>query len=407
MLQFFTDSILRAPTLGSMLMCFASGLIGCLVFLQKRTLVGEALSHAVYPGIVLAIVIVASFFPFSEKGASFAILVGAFVFGLLGIVTINALEKRWKISSDAALCLVLSLFFGFGVLISSSLQISHALWFRQIQVFLFGQAATMVDAHIALYGALALAVLLMMSFLYRYLEILNFDPDYARSLGMPTKWINAVVYFLLVFAIIVGMRSVGIVLMSAMLIAPAAAARQWTQDLKTFFALSSVFGMVSGFFGNAFSVWIPDWIGQSQLSLPTGPMIVLCATFLCLISLLFAPKRGYITRIVRAQCFHFRSAQENVLKALLEKTPYKASRLLLWRMRRKGWIDGTTLTEKGKAKAKHLLRLHELWEVYLIHMGQGQEKVHQSAEEMEHILTPEIEQELLYLLEDTKMKAER
>ncbi len=387
-----------------MLMCFASGLIGCLVFLQKRTLVGEALSHAVYPGIVLAIVFAASLLPFSESGASFAIMVGAFSFGLLGIITINFLEKRLKISSDAALCFVLSIFFGVGVLISSSLQVSHALWFRQIQVFLFGQAATMVDAHIVLYGSLALLVVVTMGLLYRFIEILNFDSDFARSLGMPTKLIDTLIYFLLVFAIIVGMRSVGVVLMSAMLIAPATAARQWTKSLRTFFALSSIFGMISGFLGNAFSVWIPKWVGVPQLSLPTGPMIVLSATCLCVFSLLFSPRRGYVNRIFRIHHFRLRSEQENLLKALFEGASYRPNRWLLWRMKRKGWIKGSVLTEKGKMKAKHLIRLHELWEVYLIHMGQGKEKVHQSAEEMEHILTPEIESELQYLLEDKAVR---
>ena len=133
MLEFFIDPILRAPTIGSMLMGLTSGLIGCFAFLQKRSLVGEALSHAAYPGVVLGLVIAAAFFP---GGISVAILLGAFLSGLLGLFVIHQMEKRLQIASDAALCFVLSVFFGIGVCVASALQVSHALWLQKIQVFL-------------------------------------------------------------------------------------------------------------------------------------------------------------------------------------------------------------------------------------------------------------------------------
>lgn len=399
MLEFFTDPVLRAPTIGTMLMCLSAGIIGCLAFLQKRSLVGEALSHATYPGVVLSVAFAAIFLPFSEDGAALSILLGAFLSGILGLVVIGHMEKRLKISSDAALCFVLAIFFGVGVLIASRLQITHALWFRQIQIFLFGQAATMVDAHIILYAILALFVVLTIVLLFRYLEMLYFDPVFADSVGMRTTLINGVIYFLLVLAIVVGMRSVGVVLMSGMLIAPAAAARQWSKKLSSFFIISALIGMVSGFLGNALSVLIPKWAGQPRLPLATGPMIILVATALCLFSLLFAPQRGYFTRKLRITRFRLRCKEENILKALHEGESYRAHPLLLWRMQLKGWIEDGKLTEKGQAEAEKLVRLHRLWELYLIYMGQGAERVHASAEAMEHILTPEIEKQLLYLLE--------
>ncbi len=399
MLEFFTDPVLRAPTVGSMLMCLSAGLIGCLVFLKKRSLVGEALSHAAYPGIVLSVVVAALFFPLSDQGTSWVILLGAFLSGLLGLVVIEQMEKRLKISSDAALCFVLSIFFGVGVLIASRLQVTHALWFRQIQVFLFGQAATMVDEHIVVYGVLALGASCVMALLYRFLEILHFDPNFAKAVGMPATLINALIHVLLVLAIVVGMRSVGVVLMSAMLIAPAAAARQWTRKLSSFFVLSAFIGMLSGFLGNVFSISIPKWVGEPRLPLPTGPMIVLSAAGICFLSLLFAPRTGYITRLLRATRFRVRCMQENILKALYKKKSYKRNGWLLWRMRVKGWVEGSQLTERGREEAEKLIRLHRLWEVYLVHMGQGAERVHHSAEEMEHVLTPEIENQLQHLLD--------
>lgn len=402
MIEFFTDPVLRAPTIGTMLMCFSAGIIGCLVFLQRRSLVGEALSHATYPGVVLSVAFAALFLPFSEDGAALSILFGAFLSGILGLAVIGHLEKKLKISSDAALCFVLAIFFGIGVLIASRLQVTHALWFRQIQIFLFGQAATMVDAHIYLYAILALLVSSAIFLLFRYLEILYFDPGFAESIGMKTLAINGVIYFLLVLAIVIGMRSVGVVLMSGMLIAPPVAARQWTKKLTSFFLVSALVGVAAGFLGNFFSVMIPKWAHQDKLPLPTGPMIILSATSIALFSLLFSPNKGYATRKLRILRYRIRCKEENILKALYEGESYTASSLQLWQMRSKGWLEDSKLTQKGKEKAEKLIRLHQLWEVYLIYMGQGAERVHQSAEAMEHLLTPEMEKQLNELLQKEK-----
>jgi len=390
MLEFFVDPILRAPTIGSMLMGLASGLIGCLAFLQKRSLVGEALSHAAYPGVVLGLVIAAAFFP---GGISAAILVGAFLSGLLGLFVIHQMEKRLKIASDAALCFVLSVFFGVGVCIASGLQISHALWLQKIQVFLLGEAATMMDGHILLYGGLTLACVLSVISLFRFLEILHFDPEYAKAVNLPSKAVHTVLYILLMVAIVVGMRSVGVVLMSSMLIAPPSAARQWTTKFSSFLILSGALGLLSGFLGNALSVW-------SLAPLPTGPMIALVATAICLFSLFFAPERGFFPKLIRVTHFQLRCKQENILKALYKKRTIAPNPYLLWRMRTKGWVKGEELTPEGYSQAEKLVRLHRLWEVYLVHMGQESDRVHHSAEEMEHILTPEIEIQLQALLDN-------
>lgn len=402
MFSFFTDPVLRGPTIGSMLMCLSASLIGCLVFLQKRSLIGEALAHSAYPGVVLSVIFTAVLFPFSDAGAAISILLGAFITGLLGLAAIHQLEKRVKMSSDAALCFVLSMFFGVGILFASRLQVTNPLWFRQIQVYLFGQAATMGDVHIFLYGTLSLFVVVALFFLFRYLEILNFDPSFAKTVGMPTRIIHSIVYFLLVLSIVVGMRSVGVILMSGMLIAPAAAARQWVRRLGPFFALAGLLGMGAGFLGNVLSVMIPKWVGQPNLPLPTGPMIVLSATAMALFSLFFAPQKGLVTRLVRIGSFQLRTASENVVKAL-----YKGQEgpLRFWvrlNLHRKGWVKEGKLTKEGRRMGEKLIRLHRLWEVYLVHMGQQAERVHHSAEEMEHILTSEIEEELAELLGDPK-----
>jgi manganese/zinc/iron transport system permease protein len=251
--------------------------------------------------------------------------------------------------------------------------VTHALWFQQIQIFLLGQAATMLDTHIWLYAGLTLLCLSVLVVTFRSLEILHFDPEYAKATGVKAGGIHALLHILV------------------MLIAPPAAARQWTQKFSSFLVLSAILGMVSGFLGNALSVWL-------SLPLPTGPTIVLVATTLCLLSLFFAPRRGFVPRLIRIIQFRLRSEQENLLKALYKEWPIAANPYHLWRMRRKKWIAGTKLTKEGHAQAEKLIRLHRLWEVYLVHMGQESDRVHHSAEEMEHILTPEIEIHLLSLL---------
>ncbi len=420
--SYFTDPVLRAPTLASMLMCLASALIGVIVFIRKRSLLGEALSHAAYPGVVLSVILFATFFPQFEEGMPVAILVGAFLSALLGLWVVDLLERRLRIKQDAALCFVLSVFFGLGILIASRVQVTHALWFKQIQSFLYGQAATMTDGHILLYGSLAVLTILGIYFLYRQIEIVNFDREYAKSVGANVSLIDTLFFLLLVLAICIGIRSVGVVLMSGMLIAPAVAARQFTNRLSTLFILAGFFGVASGFLGNYLSMTIPQIVssgeGTRTFSLPTGPMILLTASSFCLLALLFAPSRGVVSRYVRIVRFRDKCSFENALKAFwrrreeghLAKEEIRTlgiSWLLLKRMLFQGWVrrdthEGYHLTQEGKIRAANIVRLHRLWEVYLVHMGQGVEKVHHSAEEMEHILTPDLERRLTEFLQDPK-----
>ncbi len=406
--DFFTDPVLRAPTLGCMLMGLSSSLIGVLVFLRRRSLLGEALSHAAYPGVAVSGLLFAGTLPIFEQFFSVIVLGCALITVLLALFAIEGLEKKLGIKPDAALCLILSFFFGGGVLLASRLQVSHPLWYKQIQLFLYGQAATMTDQHIFIYGVLALLITGLLILLFRPLALLHFDRGFAEVVELAPVWLEALLLFLLSLAIIVGMRSVGIVLISAMLIAPAAAARQLSNHLSTFFILSGFFGVLCSFLGNYFSIQIPIWIGSPRLPLATGPMIVLCATFVCLISLLFAPKRGWVVREMRL--LHFRSLckQENLMKQFYKaKGPLQLvkPRFLLWQMQRKGWIihlnqNNYSLSKSGEKIAAKIVRLHRLWEAYLVYMGQGAEKVHHNAEEMEHVLTPEIEKELKELLRD-------
>ncbi len=423
--QSFTDPVLQAPTIGSMLMCLASALIGVVVFLRKRVLLGEALSHAAYPGVVMSVWLVASFFPASQEVMPVAILIGAFVTALLGLWAIDRLERHFSIKNDAALCLVLSVFFGVGILIASRLQLTHALWYKTVQVFLYGQAATLTDVHLVVYSILAFFTVAILIVLYRQIEMVVFDRSFSKSVGVKVSLIDTVLFALLVLAIVIGIRSVGVVLMAGMLIAPAVAARQLTDRLSVMLLLAGIFGAASGFLGNYLSVEIPLW-GKSRgldwkFSLPTGPMILLSASAMSLMALLFAPENGVVCRCWRIAVFRMQCLSENLLKYFWKKgegavvsaqelehwhsLAFWKTRLLVWSLQRQGWVKkekakGFKLTRDGWLRGSRIVRLHRLWEVYLVHLGQRVEKVHRSAEEMEHIITPELEEELIELLQD-------
>ncbi|HSX26823.1 MAG TPA: iron chelate uptake ABC transporter family permease subunit [Chlamydiales bacterium] len=402
--DFFTDPVLRAPAWGCILMCIASSLMGVLIFLRKRSLLSESLSHATYPGVVLGVSLFAFLFPKQEEWVFVAGLAGAFFSSLLGLKAIEWLEKKGKVRPDAALCFVLAVFFGFGIVGVSAMQSTLPVWQGQVQMLLFGQAATMSDIHIVIYATLALAVSLFLCLTFRPLQAFLFDRDFASSTGIKVPALERIFFWLLLLSLIVGIRSVGVVLMSGMVIAPAVAARQFSDRLQTMFCLAALFGALSGFLGNYFSV---------LTSLPTGPMIVLVGTAFALLSLMFAPKRGLLFRIARVFAFRFRCLQENILKGIWKKgTLWNepscfSMRCALWRLKKEGWIaqQGTQfqLTEDGKKKAAFVVRLHRLWELYLTEsLGFKAEKVHRTAEEMEHILTPEIEEKLTRLLSNPK-----
>jgi manganese/zinc/iron transport system permease protein len=429
MLEYFTDPVLRAPTIGSILMCIGASLVGVLAFLRKSSLVGETLSHAAYPGVILGALASLLFAGSGDLLLSFLIMLGAFLTSLLGIFSLHTLEKKFHIRPDSALCFVLAAFFGVGITLASRVQFTHATLYVQSLTYLYGQAATMTDYHIWLYAVLALVIIFAVFVLFKELEVISFDREYAKSLGIWVQGIDALLFFLIALAIVVGIRSVGVVMMSAMLIAPATCARQLTKKLSKMLVLAALIGALSAYFGVVISVEgtkaLMKGATGSKVSLPTGPMIVLVASAFAILSLFFAKERGLFFRFLRMFRFRVQCLSENILKGFWYQGPagqpvclssvtalHTASAILVkWivsRLCREGWlkkVDSKTfcLTPDGQKKGAHIVRLHRLWELYLAdYLAIGAERVHKSAEEMEHILTPEIEKRLTDLLKHPK-----
>lgn len=428
--EYFSDAVLRAPTLGCMLMCLAAALIGVIIFLRKQSLLGESLSHAAYPGVILGILCAGALEvnEGSEALLSFFILIGAFTSGVFGLWLIRWMTEKMKVRTDSALCFVLSAFFGVGITLASHIQFIHASLYRKGLAYLYGQAATMTDIHVWIYASLAFLMIAMIFLFFKELQVILFDYSYAKSLGIKTRLVDMMFFFLTVLAIVIGIRSVGVVLMSAMLIAPPTAARQLTHKLSAMFFWAGIFGILSGYFGNYISVEGTVYLARlypgARLALPTGPLIVLVASAVCLACLLAAPKRGVVQRMFRIGRFRHQCLQENILKTLWRLGPdawillenlRSHQGMAMWHLKwilskhiRNGWVEKEQgnfyrLTNEGKMKAGNIVRLHRLWEVYLAdYLGVGGERVHRSAEEMEHILTPELERELTALLKDPK-----
>ncbi len=259
-------------------------MLGSFAVLRKQSLLGDAISHAALPGIALAFLI-------TGAKDSNTLLVGALLSGLVGTFWIRGIITKTYLKSDTALGLILSLFFGFGMLLLTFIQKQPNANQAGLDKYLFGQAATLVESDVWLMAVVAGICLIVILFFWKEFKLLLFDSDYTKTLGFNTKFIDILITSFIVLAIVLGLQTVGVVLMSAMLLAPAAAARQWTNSLGVMVILAAVFGAFAGVVGTA--------ISATQNNLSTGPVIVLVAAVLVLISFVFSPGRGLLFREIR------------------------------------------------------------------------------------------------------------
>lgn len=271
------DYTLQIIIAGAALLGFVSGCLGSFAVLRKQSLLGDAISHAALPGIAIAFLLTYSKHPL-------IILGGAFLAGWIGTLGVTAITKTTKLKEDAALGIILSVFFGFGIFLLTIISRLPTSEKAGLDKFLFGSAATLLQEDVFIMAILGVVVLLMLFFFWKEFKLLSFDPDYAQSLGFPIKRIALLLTTLIVIAIVIGLQTVGVVLMSAMIIAPAVAARQWTDRLGIMVLLAGIFGAASGLFGAL--------ISASVEKLPTGPTIVLVMSAIVAVSLLFSPHRG-------------------------------------------------------------------------------------------------------------------
>lgn len=399
----------RNVLLGATMLGALGGMLGSFALLRRQSLLGDALAHAALPGVCLAFLLTGSKSPLP-------LFVGALAAGLAGSLLIFATVRWSRIKEDSAIGIVLSVFFGFGIVLLTYIQKLPTGNQSGLDKYLFGQAATLVKEDLQVMAILGTVVVAAVALFYKELKVLSFDPGFGASLGLPMKRLEILLTLLLVVVVVVGLQTVGVVLIVATLITPAAAARQWTDRLGAMVLLSAGIGAVAGVIGSLASATVPR--------LPTGPVIVVVSSGVLIVSLLFAPRRGLLWALLRERRVAGRIRRENLLKDLYRAGERQGSfaAFVSWPqlmgargqtsrelsqsarpLERSGLLeregDALRLTRAGLAEAESIVRKHRLWELYLTRrLELPSDHVHRDAEAMEHALTDEAVKRLEELL---------
>ncbi|OYP37378.1 iron chelate uptake ABC transporter family permease subunit [Rhodopirellula sp. MGV] len=411
--------IVGVATLGG-----AAGLVGSFTLLRKRALMGDALAHASTPGIAIAFIVATSL---GGDGKSIPVLLaGASFTGLIGVAGILLIRNQTRLKEDAALGIVLSVFFGLGMAlfgVIQQMQTGHA---AGLEGFIFGMTASMQAADAQLIAAVSVIVIAGCLLLFKELQLLCFDEGFAGAQGYPVVVLDIILMAMIVLVTIVGLQAVGLILIIALLVIPAAAARFWTETMSRMIVCSAALGVTSSVIGGLASAMFPG--------LPSGAMIVLVCSVFFFVSMMLGTRRGVLIRLIRRRQLNRRIDRQHLLRAMYEqierdqdavdeslshrKTPVSVAKLLSmrsWTLRRlERAIDRAVeddlvrrsngscrLTGAGLTEAARLTRQHRLWEMYLITYAEvATANVDRDADAIEHVLAPEVIDQLEDLLDE-------
>ena len=360
----------RVVALGGAVLGAVSGALGCFAVLRQESLMGDALSHAALPGIAIA-------FLLAGRELS-ALLLGAAVASWLALRFISAIRRTTRIKPDAAMGIVLAAFFAAGIALLAYIQSIPDASQAGLDRFIFGQAAALIESDVRLVSGVGAVAVLVVALFWKEFKLVAFDPEFARANGFRVGFINTVLSTLIVAAIVLGLQLAGVILMVGMLIAPAIAARQWTHRLEQMILLAAVFGGFAGGVGAVISALDSD--------MPTGPMIIVVAFGLVMVSMAFAPERGLVFQHWRQRASSRRFAKQNALRDLYRyatahgdargSVPAEFMRGIaspstlgaLRQLQQEGHLDeqagGWCLTASGVALAEQDARNRQLWDAY-------------------------------------------
>lgn len=386
---------MQRALLASIMVGVICGTIGCYIILRRMAFIGDALSHAVLPGVVIGFMI-------AGKG-NITLFIGAVISGLLTALLIGFVNRNSRIKEDTAIGVIFIGFFALGVLLISRLRAVHL----DLQHFLFGDPLGVSTADLYMSGAIGVVVLLFILLFYKQLLLTSFDPTMAMAIGMPTGLIHYLLMGVLSMTIVASLQAVGIILVVAMLITPGATAYLITDRMNKMLMLSAFFGALSALLG----LYISYWLNYSS-----GSAMVLVATAIFLGVLIFSPRRGILIREIWQRRAQNRFLQDDILKAVfhareLDSYPDHATLAGELGIRKEKVIREISkltraglmaengkyyqLTDEGRKRVKKLLRRHRLWETYLTEKaGVPWEHVHEEAEELEHKLPDELVDEI-------------
>jgi manganese/zinc/iron transport system permease protein len=413
----------RVVLLGTTLLGIAAGAVGNFTLLRKRALMGDALSHATLPGVGLAFVCTTLA---GGDGKSLPVLLaGAAISGVIGLAAIMFIRNLTRLKEDAALGIVLSVFFGAGIAVlgvAQQMKTGHA---AGLEAFIYGKAASMGALDAQLIGATGLIAALVCVLLFKELRLLCFDEAFAGSRGYPVVLLDVVLMVLVVTVTLVGLQAVGLILMVALLVIPAAAARFWTERMAVMAVISAALGAISALLGAGMSAVFPR--------LPSGAMIVLVATAGFLFSMFFGPARGIVMRSLHQWRTELKVERHHLLRAIYEllegrkgsgelsaiaeSPPVLVNELVAmrsWNARqlqsylrraesqglvRRGDAGQVRLTRQGFREAEKLTYDHRLWELFLTRYADiAPSQVDRAADAIEHVLDARMIAELEALL---------
>ncbi|MEO1258553.1 MAG: iron chelate uptake ABC transporter family permease subunit [Bacteroidota bacterium] len=391
LLQHLTEPwALRALAASSMvgIMC---GVLGCFIVLRNMALIGDALSHAILPGIVAAYVL--------GLGTTLGFFGGAAIAGLLTAIAITWIQRNVKTKNDAAIGIIFTAMFSIGVIGISRISRQPGAHI-DLKDFLFGNVLGVGNEDLYLTLAIMVYVLISVAIFYRYLFITTFQPVIAETMGISSSTVHYFLMLLLSFAVVASLSTVGVILVVAMLVTPASTALLLTDRLHKVLMLAALFGLLSAVGGMVMAM---------LLEMPPGPAMTVMATILYLIAVFLSPHKGLVFRFFQKrklqrkihledalkQSFRLQQREQLTMDNLLQYLGFNKKILLqqLAILRSRGWMDkhSLTLTEKGRDEARQLVRAHRLWETYLTNkVGLSAEQIHEDAEKYEHLLTDEI-----------------
>ena len=398
----------RLVVICTMLLGCACGLMGGFLLLRKRSLMGDTLSHATLPGVGLSFMLAVAL---GGDGKSLPILLaGAGITGVIGCAAVLFIREQTRIKDDAAMGIVLSVFFGAGVAILGVIQKMPEGSAAGLESFIYGKTASMVMSDFQILVLVTVCVITCSILLFKELRLLCFDEHFAAALGWPVKFLDILLLALITAVTVAGLQAVGLILIIAFLITPAAAARFWTNQLDRMLVLSALIGGASGWLGASLSAFIPR--------LPAGAVIVLVAALFFVVSMLIGTERGVMVRFLRQSQLKKRMGRQHLLRALyaileggrvteelnIRTVPFREIR------GRRTWsdtqlrdyirrayndglveapnkVDSILLTKTGLAEAAQVTRNHRLWEIYLIEYADvATSRVDRDADMVEHVL---------------------
>lgn len=401
----------RIVLLGTMLLGVCAGVVGAFMVLRKRALVGDVIGHAALPGIGLAFLFIEWWKPGSGRTVP-GLMAGALVTGLLGAVSALKMERSRRIRPDAALALVLSLFYGAGIVLFSIIQRVPTGNMAGLKDYLAGKPGSLMMADVLTFGGVSIVLLGVIAIFFKELLLTCFDSEYATAGGWPVRSLDALLIVLVAAVTVLGMQSVGLILVVSLLLTPASAARFWSDDIRKVVVLSGLFGGISAAVGAL--------ISAAWSHLGAGAMIVLTGVALFAVSIVFGPKHGLLIRWRQSRQLQDRIRRDDLLRAIyeiIELLEDASTDMLAVRFRSKdvlkrhSWseaqqtlmfdsffhqgllkTDGKEwrLTEHGWNEAKKTVRLHRLWEIYLLESANAAEgHVDLHADVSEHFLDPD------------------